>query len=87
MDINAIAAWWNEHGVAVVAAIVAFAIAAEGLARAGEEVCLVLLKLAAKTKTTKDDEALKGAAKWLQKAAVAINKLAGAIRPFSVKGR
>lgn len=87
MDIAQLTEWWNVHGVAVVTAVIAVTFAAEGLCRVLESACLGLLKLASATKTTKDDEALKGAAKWFHGAALAISKVTALIRPFSVKGR
>lgn len=84
---NDLIVWWNANGVAVVVAVIAVVMAAEGICRALESLCLLLLHFAAVTKTTRDDEALKGAAKRFHIAARAVAKVAHSLRPFSVKGR
>lgn len=79
--------WWNAHGLATVAAVVALVLAAEGVVRALEVVVDSLRGLAALTSTTKDDVAIGKAAKWLHGIANVLATVKGQVARLGVRGK
>lgn len=78
--------WISENWMQVLAAVLAVMVLAEGVIRALEVLAKGLLVVARWTATTKDDEALEGAAKWLHSAAEWLAAATAWLRPFSLRG-